>query len=258
MGKPFSKKNDTEILILENRKWAESIARAVARAWKLDPEVDGLIGSALEALVECANRFDPSRGIPFRAYARRRVHEAACDAARSTKAWAEGQVFSGSLEAKARTTAYELLRRFPELRDGYIPFDREGSSLRSSVRQLLLGATIIYLKESTDSQDSFDFHDYKKLLQAISNLHVAHQWIIWKVYWEGYSLRGLAAEWKADPLTVIREHQAILNYLLGVFNKKQGLSPPKVRPSLKKVISNQKLNLGTVPFLKFLEELGNE
>lgn len=255
MSKPLKKKNTREDLIIQNKGWAESIARAVARAWKLDPEVDGLIGSALEALVECANRYDHTRGIPFRAYARRRVHEAACDAARNTKAWAEGQVFSGSLDAKARSTAYELLKRFPELRSGQICDDSIGGTLRSSVRQLILGATLVHLKESWENHADFDFHDYNKLIKAVCSLHVAHQWIIWKVYWEGYSLRGLAAEWQADPLTIIREHQAILNYLLGAFNKKQGLSPPKLRPSLRRVISASGKVLQKSPFLD-LNNLG--
>ncbi|MCS6893613.1 MAG: hypothetical protein NZO16_03490, partial [Deltaproteobacteria bacterium] len=179
-----------------------------------------------------------------------------CDAARSTKAWKEGQVFSGSIEAKARSTAYELIKRFPELRDGGIPSDSNFNSLRSSVRQLLLGATIIHMKEQHESEDRFDFTDYNRLVTLVAGLEKIHQWIIWKVYWEGYSLRGLASEWHIDPLTVIREHQVILNYLMAAFQQADNdirLKPPKVRPSLKKGFETLKIKHDPSPFEEFLK-----
>ncbi|MCS6962201.1 MAG: hypothetical protein NZT61_06855 [Deltaproteobacteria bacterium] len=254
-----NKKRDfIEKLILENRQWAQVIARNVAKAWRLDPEVDGLISASLEALVECAHRYEVERGIPFRAYARRRVHEAACDAARATKAWKEGQVFSGSLEAKARSTAYELFKRFPELREGCLPSDATLNSLRGSVRQLLLGATIIHIKEQQEQDERRDFSDYRRLITAIARLDKIHQWLIWKVYWEGFSLRGLASAWDSDPLTIIREHQVILSYFSNIFLKNlEKTTPPRVRPSLKKVFARLKLLNQPSPFEEFLKNLGS-
>lgn len=254
---PRRRKNEVENLILENKKWAEVVAYSVAKAWRLDAEVDGLVSASYEALVECAHRFDPSRGIPFRAYARRRVHEAACDAARQTKAWKEGQVFSGSIEAKARATAYELIKRFPELRDGRISLDT--NSLRGSVRQMILGATVIYMKEMHEAEERKDFTEYGKLISAITKLDKVHQWLIWKIYWEGHSLRGLAALWNADPLTIIREHQVILGFLSSILGQGASKStPPKVRPSLRKVIADLNLEAIPSPFEEFANSFCRE
>jgi DNA-directed RNA polymerase specialized sigma subunit len=255
---PIKKKSSfVDNLILENKEWAESIAKAVACAWKLDAEVDGIISAAVEALVECAHRYEENRGIPFRAYARTRVHQASCDAARQTRSWREGQVFSGSIEAKARSTALELLKRFPELHQGALPFTEEIGNIKSSIRQLLLGATIIYLREQQELEEKFDFTDYSKLLQALASLENIHQWLIWKVYWEGSSLRGLAEEWGVDPLGVIREHQVIVSYLSSLFNRKVAIKikSPKVRPSLKKKLSGKKQFQQYSPFQQFLKNL---
>jgi len=71
----------------DNRDWAMSIAKSVARAWNLNWQTDGLDGGAYEALLFCAKRFDPTLGVPFRAYARRRIHEACTAEARESKDW---------------------------------------------------------------------------------------------------------------------------------------------------------------------------
>ena len=79
-----------ELLVEENAGWAASIARSVARAWNMDWQLDGLDGGAYEGLLFCARRYDPTLGVPFRAYARRRIHEASTEEARKSKNWKKG------------------------------------------------------------------------------------------------------------------------------------------------------------------------
>ncbi len=69
-------------LVIENLEWAHSIAERVAGqlpTWFLR---DDLIGPAELALVRLAGAYDPSRGVPFRAYAQARLRGACYDAVR--------------------------------------------------------------------------------------------------------------------------------------------------------------------------------
>jgi len=66
-----------DALVEANLAWAHEIARDVTK--QLPPwfvEAD-LIGAADQKLVQVAEEFDPTRGVPFRAFARRRI-EGAC------------------------------------------------------------------------------------------------------------------------------------------------------------------------------------
>lgn len=69
-------------LIEQHIVWARRIAAKVAGSLPTWFTVDDLIGPAELALVETAAEYDPSRGIPFRAYAIRRIEGACLDSAR--------------------------------------------------------------------------------------------------------------------------------------------------------------------------------
>ena len=60
----------------------EVIARQVARAVGTTTDYDDLLGAGREGLFDAARKFDPSRGIPFRAYANLRVRGAVIDGVR--------------------------------------------------------------------------------------------------------------------------------------------------------------------------------
>lgn len=244
--------SEVEGLVVEHQGWAESIARSVARSWSMDWRLDGLDGAAMEALFFCARRFDPARGVPFKGYARRRIHEASTEAARRSRGWKRGS----SSEQKAREVSSELLNVFPELRIGELPFHEDSgggeSDLRSAVRQLLVGATLIAARDCDESSSSPDeLLDYKRLVNTMAGLEPVHQLLMWKVYWEGLSLRTVASEWDTDGLNVIREHKALLTYLhkcmaLG----KHNLVRPKVRPGLRTKAAELKGREDPGPFSK--------
>jgi DNA-directed RNA polymerase specialized sigma subunit len=235
----FLSDEEANLLVLEHQGWAESIARAVARAWSLDWRLDGLDGAALEALIFCSRRFNPKRGVPFRGYARRRIHEASTEAARRSRGWRRGFVGGDSY---AHELSAELLHIFPELREGRLPAVEVSAAVykgdrRSSIRQILVGAALLSAHQ-VGGLDFDDSVDLKSAIHLMATLDVVHQMLLYSVYWEGKSLRQLAADWKIEGLTVIREHRVILDFLGKKLTGVKGrLLMPKVRPGLREVAS---------------------
>lgn len=252
--------DEIDKLVLDNQGWAESIARSVARAWNMDWRGDGLDGAALEALLFCARRFDPARGIPFRGYARRRIHEASTEEARKSKSWKTGTrpgSTNPQTEKEARELSARLMETFPELRDGILP-GGEDEDVRGSIRTLLVGASINAIKEGVETATPEDFMDIKKVVEIVGGLEPVHQFLLWKTYWEGNSLRTVAEGWETDELNVIREHKVIIEYLSKCFaSSKKGVRP-KIRPGLRPVAFRLKKDLEVGPFTQILEESRNQ
>jgi len=233
--------DEANALVVENQGWAESIARAGARGWNMDWRLDGLDGAAMEALIFCSRRFDPTRGIPFRGYARKRIHEAATEAARKTKGWLRGSSGKATAEAKAREVSAELYGVFPELRDGYLPAQESGggddAECRSAIRELLIGASVIATKQAAATDPLPDeLLDYRRMVTVMAALEPTHQWLLYRVYWDGISLRNVAVEWDTDGLNVMREHKVLLLFLQKSMALGKPAPKPKVRPGLKPLV----------------------
>jgi DNA-directed RNA polymerase specialized sigma subunit len=244
--------DDANELVLEHQGWAESIARSVARAWNMDWQLDGLDGAAMEALIFCARRYQPNRGVPFKGYARRRIHEASTEAARKSKGWQRSLAAMDSAERRARDISADLFQVFPELRSGELPSsgDDQGD-MRGAVRQLLVGAALLSARESEEQATPEELMDYKRMIKIVSTMEEVHQLLVWKVYWEGISLRKVATEWETDGLNVIREHKVILLYLHKSLAVGRGvLTRPKIRPGLRPVASALKKKGVKSPFGK--------
>jgi DNA-directed RNA polymerase specialized sigma subunit len=229
---------EADLLVLEHRNWAEGVARSVARAWNLDWQMDGLDGAAMEALIFCSRRFDPTRAIPFRGYARKRIHEASSEAARKSKGWVSRSSYEkGSLEEKARELSLGILNIFPELRSGELPGGEDSgdfeSNSRAGIRNLLLGATVAAATQNASSSSPEEVLDYKRIIEVLATLEPIHQEIMWQVYWEGESMRTVASSWETDELNVIREHKVILTHLSKSIATQRSLEAPRVRPGLK-------------------------
>ena len=222
-------------LVVEHQGWAQSIARSVARSWTLDWQMDGLDGAAMEALIFCSRRFQAARGVPFRGYARRRIHEASTEAARKSKGWQRSLSSMSPSDVQAREISAELLNVFPDLRSGDLSFGDDGGDgdVRSAVRKLLVGASIIAARQGLSSASPDEAIDYKRMIEKMANLEPVHQQLLWKIYWEGISMRGLADEWETDELNVIREHKVILEFLQKSFAPAYRARSLKVRPGLR-------------------------
>ena len=220
---------DANQLVVDNQKWAESIAKSVAHAWSLDWKIDGLDGAALEALIFCSRRFNPNLQIPFKAYARKRIHEAAQEAARKSKGWAISRKKDPEGH-KAKEISQELLKQYPELMNGELILNSDTDSqenqkpltgaeqekaTRLVLREMLLGADIIASKQelTQENVNPDEILEAKRMICAIALLEVIHQQLLWSIYWEGLSLRSLADEWQTDELNVIREHKILLEWL---------------------------------------------
>lgn len=255
---PNTKLSENEIsdLVHESMGWAESIARSVARAWNLDWQLDGLDGGAYEALLFCARRFNPSMGVPFRAYARKRIHEAASEEARKSKAWQRSVGSDSPGEQEAREISFQLFSIYPELREGLLPVDNSESGedqVRSTIRQLLASASILAAFKDSSPNNPETILEYKQLFESLAQLEPVHQALMWGIYWGGQSMRSLAEDWGIDELTVIREHKEILSYVESkLSNPKNRLGKKlKIRPSLRTVSLQMRKKKEDPPFARF-------
>ncbi len=242
-------------LVLEFSGWAESIARSVARAWSLDWKLDGIDGAAMEALIFCSRRFDPSMGVPFKGYSRRRIHEAATEQARKSRGWRRNSSSLSAEQQRARELSLAVLDVFPELREGGLPgLESDDSGRRQfaqaahqvsasynvrcheAVRQLVVGAALLSAPECAVDGDQERTVDYKRTIRLMATLDPVHQFIIFQVYWEGKSLRQVASDWNTEGLNVIREHKTIIGYLTKCLAcNRQRVAKPKVRPGLQTI-----------------------
>lgn len=243
------------LIVEENVGWAKSIAKSVARAWNMDWELDGLDGGAYEGLLFCARRFDPTIGVPFRAYARRRIHESSTEEARKSKSWQRGVGANTQVEQDAREISARLFMIFPELREGALPESEQGTdsddSVRSSLRQLLASATLLATFEESSSDSPEAAVEFKRMLRLIVELEPVHQSILWSVYWQGQSMRGLAQDWEIDELSIIREHKEILAHLgtqMAEGRRANMERKLKIRRGLRVIAQNLRKQKYTSPF----------
>ena len=244
-------------LVEDHMGWATSIAKSVARAWNMDWQLDGLDGGAYEGLLFCAKRFDPTMGVPFRGYARRRIHESCTEEARKSKSWQRGTGTDSQAEQDAREVSAKLFDVFPELRMGKLPSSSEngGDSVRNSVRQLLAGASLIAAFNESGKDNPEIALEYKQLVESLSHLEPVHQEIVWAVYYKGQSMRSLAEEWEIDDLSVIREHKEILKHLSNrIESPKSNIRTKlKVRRGLRTIAQALRRKKNDGPFSRFME-----
>jgi hypothetical protein len=206
----------------------------------------------MEAILFCSRRYDPERGIPFKGYARKRIHEASSDAARKSKGWHKAGS-SSKAQQNAREVAVDLIDIFPELRSGHLPSSGEGDDdTRSGIRQLLVGATMLSARQGIEGADPDDVLDIKKTVRLMATLEAIHQIILWRIYWETESMRSIASSWETDELNVIREHKALLAFLHSSIARGKTTKPLRVRPGLKEISMKLKKKDPKGPFLKML------
>lgn len=243
------------LLVQDHMGWAEAIARNVARAWSLDWQLDGLDGGAFEGLLFCARRYDPERGIPFRGYARKRIHEASTEQARISKSWKRSLSADTEGEQNAREISLRLFDIYPELRLGKLPTSDSGDSneaFRNAIKQMLTSATVLMSSTERQSDNPETIAEYKELLGSIADMAPVHQNILWEVYYEGKSMRGVAEEWGLDELAVIREHREIISFMSALFSEKRPTKKTlKIRPGLRDLNAKFLSSNQPAPFSRF-------
>ena len=121
------------IISADHIPMVRGIASTVARRCPHYVEYDDLLGEGLLGLVEAQNRFDPSRGVPFGAFARLRVAGAMWDFVRKeVTATQRGFVRSGTVGIDS----------FPQYANRALPTQHYSYA----IRQLLLAATELPLR----------------------------------------------------------------------------------------------------------------
>jgi hypothetical protein len=125
----------------------------------------------------------------------------------------------------------------------------DDADMRSAVRELLVGASIVASRQavSTDPLPD-DLVDYKRMVTVMAVLEPVHQWLLYRVYWDGLSLRTVASEWETDGLNVMREHKVLLA-------AGKPAPKPKVRPGLKDLTTKFKREGSNGPFSDVLHTL---
>jgi RNA polymerase sigma factor FliA len=69
-------------LVIQNVALVKSLAQRLAQRLPSQVSIEDLISAGVLGLIEAAGRYQPSLGVPFQAFARRRVHGAMLDALR--------------------------------------------------------------------------------------------------------------------------------------------------------------------------------
>lgn len=106
---------EREEKILESYPLVRSIATRMVRRFPSHIEVDDLINIGTLGLIEALDRYDPSRGVPFRAYAEMRIRGAIVDALRQAD-WVPRSVRRRAFRLDdARITLKKRLGRDPTL-----------------------------------------------------------------------------------------------------------------------------------------------
>jgi hypothetical protein len=128
--------------------------------------------------------------------------------------------------------------------------------MRSAVRELLVGASIVASRQAV-SEDPLpdELVDYKRMVGVMAVLEPVHQWLLYRVYWDGLSLRTVATEWETDGLNVMREHKVLLSFLQKSMAAGKPAPAPKVRPGLKPLIIKLKREGSKGPFSDLVASL---
>jgi RNA polymerase sigma factor for flagellar operon FliA len=106
--------NERNRLVMENVGLVKALASRLAQRVPSQVEVNELISVGMIGLIEAAGRYRPSTGVPFDAFARRRVHGAMLDSLRDLD-WAPRSVrkMRRDVDATINRLRHEL-RREPE------------------------------------------------------------------------------------------------------------------------------------------------
>jgi RNA polymerase sigma factor for flagellar operon FliA len=97
--------------ILAHTALAKGIARRLAGRVPKSVEIDDLVGAGMLGLIDAADRWDESRGIPFEAYSRRRIQGAILDALRAEDHLTRRERRSGREADRAEETLRKKLKR---------------------------------------------------------------------------------------------------------------------------------------------------
>ncbi len=189
-----------EALYLLHTPWATAIARRVHRRFiGLSADREDFIQNANIGLLEAIDRFDPARGIAFRAYATARVR---------------GAVFNGVRAILGDSDhALRLDERVDSFGDG-------GASAFENVIESVIGLGLGYMLDDLARERVTDIHDGLSYMQrdqtasqvarAVEGLPPRLRALVIRHYFEFTPFTQLAEEWGVTKGRISQLHRAAL------------------------------------------------
>ena len=130
-------------LVVENVGLVKALALRLAQRVPAQVEVNELIGAGMIGLIDAAGRYQPALGVPFDAFARRRVHGAMLDSLRDLD-WAPRSVrrMRRDVDATINRLRHELAREpeSPEIAAALKVPESEYEKMLDQIRAVDIGA----------------------------------------------------------------------------------------------------------------------
>lgn len=193
-----------EALYLHHMPWARAIARRVHRrfaTWAVDR--DDFIQNANIGLLEAIDRFDPERGIEFRAYAAARVRGSVFNGI--------GALLGGAGQATRYDERLELLAN-----------DARGDAFENVVDSVV-GLSLGYMIDALAGSALVEFDDglafvqrnevSSRLLMAVDSLPPRLKVIVVRHYFEFVPFNVLAQEWGVTKGRISQLHRTAMEHL---------------------------------------------
>jgi RNA polymerase sigma factor for flagellar operon FliA len=181
--------------ILAHTALAKGIARRLAGRVPKSVEVDDLVAAGMLGLIDAADRWDESRGIPFEAYSRRRIQGAILDALRAEDHLTRRERRSGREADRAEETLRKKLKR-------ELTVEETEKVRRGVPRTLPWSQTFVPVEDADDgsldaSMDAFaqlsSAEDKAQLRNAIASLPDREQKILALYYEEELTYREIGS-----------------------------------------------------------------
>ena len=179
--------------ILAHTALAKGIALRLASRVPKSVEIDDLIAAGMLGLIDAADRWDESRGIPFEAYSRRRIQGAILDALRAEDHLTRRERRSGREADRAEETLRKKLKR-------ELTVEETVKARRGVPRTLPWSQTFVQVEDADDgsldtSMDAFaqlsSAEDKARLRDAIASLPDREQKILALYYEEELTYREI-------------------------------------------------------------------
>ena len=143
LGIRVEERTDRDALVLQHVSLVKALAQRLAQRLPAQVEMTDLVSVGVLGLIDAATRYKPSTGVPFDAFARRRVQGAMLDALRDLD-WAPRSLrkMRRDLDAAISKLRHEL-RREPEdleIAEAMSLSEIEYDRLLNQVKSLELGA----------------------------------------------------------------------------------------------------------------------
>lgn len=217
-------------LTQQQRRWIEHVlprVHAIARSLRSRMShltEDDLVSAGYEGLIQAAQRYDPSAGVPFPAFANYRIRGAMLDAARR----ALPSIRQRSRAMRALEATQAILQAAQTRENATSP--AETASLRQRVEtasELVARATTAVLVSRLAPQDPdsigdrardaevtlLDEETKARVLQAIGECSEDDQALLRALYFDALSMRELAERLGKSTSTVSRHHARIIGAL---------------------------------------------